>query len=536
MIALTSRVAGARRYNATVTAPVGPSAGAPPHLGPLDRVSFLAEQRRRRRETWRLSAACTAAVLVAGLPLSAVLTPAVYAAMLLGLRVTGVLGSMPQAARAALYRQATLVPRLLDALGGRAPVPAGQLLAAGAIVVAPGIVVAFLLWLALRALLLRAGAGGVLLTLGARAPRAGDLEERQLANLAEEMAIACGVPPPRVLLLDVAAPNAASVGSRPEDSALIVTRGLLDALPRAEKEAVVAHLIGSIGNGDPRVAVTVSSAFHSMALVLTALEALVGLSGTAWRELATTMRFVVSRRSDAAAAEAASQMLSREITRDVDDGISGLLSDSGTGEPRGALARTTRRFLPLRFILFPLYLPYLLVLFLRMEIFLLRSFVAGPLVMLLWRARRYLADATAVQLTRDADALARAVARLAATPTAVPGAQWAAHLFFVDAAGGAAARDGAVAGQMGGFVGSHPSPRRRLNRIAAMGSRLAEGAPGARWRSGPRVVLALLVVGPLVLLAGWFLLAALGIAFALAGGASLLFAGLAMALLAHFVL
>ena len=522
-----------------MSAPPDGGQASPGRFGPTDRVSFFAEQRRRRRETWRLSALCTVVVVVTGLPLSVVLTPAAYAVVLGIVRVTGLLATMPPAGRELLRRHAGLVPRLLDALGGNTHVPLSQAIVGGLIVVAPGVVVSLVLWLGLRALFARAGAGGVLLTLGARPPRAEDLEERQLVHLAEEMAIAGGVPPPRVLILDVPASNAAALGSSPQAGAIVVTRGMLDTLDRAEKEAIVGHLIGSIGNGDLRVAVTITSTFHSMALALTALEAVVGLSGTAWKELLGTLRWALGRRTDAAAAEAVSEMLSREIGKESDDGISGMLSGSEGGEPRGALARAAGRFPPLKVLLFPLYLPYLVILFLRMEIFLLRALVAGPLVMLVWRARRYLADAMAVQLTRDPDSLARALERLANTETTVPRGGWAAHLFVVGP--GRHRRPGkesedTVAGELGGFVGSHPPMARRLKRLAAMGSHVAGEAIPARPRFGTGGGIALLVMGPLLLLAAMLMLTALGLAFVLAGGASLLFAGVAMALIAHFML
>ncbi|HUK14169.1 MAG TPA: M48 family metalloprotease [Thermoanaerobaculaceae bacterium] len=514
-----------------------PAAGpaAPGRFGPRDRVSFLAEQRRRRRQTWRLSLACAAAVLVTGLPLSAVLTPIAYAAVLGAMRLAGVLAAMPPAAREALRRQATLVPRLLDALGGSAHVPVPQAIAGALIVVAPGALLALLLWAALRGLLTREGAGAALLALGARPPRDGELDERQVADVAEEMAIAAGLPPPRVLVLDVPGANAAALGASPADAAIVVTRGLLAALDRAEKEAVVGHLIGSIGNGDLRVAVTVTSAFHSMALALVALEAVAGLSATAWRELFRTVRWALLRRDDAGAAEAVSEMLSREIGREPTDGLAAVLDASRAGEPRTALARAVRRFPPLKALLFPLYLPYLLLLFLRMEIFMLRAVVAGPLVMLVWRTRRYLADATAVQLTRDPEALARGLERLAAADTRVPRSQWASHLFVVGPSGREESGDGAPA-EFGGLLSPHPSVRRRLRRLAAMGwSGAATQAP-ARPRLGGGGKAVLVVLGLLAAIVAALMAVALGLVFLLAGGAALLFAGAAIALLARFML
>ena len=51
------------------------------------------------------------------------------------------------------------------------------------------------LWLLLRRLFSGAGVGGLAIGLGAREPRLTDLEERQLVNIVEEMAIAAGCRP-----------------------------------------------------------------------------------------------------------------------------------------------------------------------------------------------------------------------------------------------------------------------------------------------------------------------------------------------------
>jgi hypothetical protein len=57
--------------------------------------------------------------------------------------------------------------------------------------------------------------------------------------------------------------------------------------------------------------------------------------------------------------------------------------------------------------------------------------VLGPLMGLLWHTRQYLADASAVQLTRDPDGLARALQQLNEEPGEIPGGNWASHLFLV---------------------------------------------------------------------------------------------------------
>jgi Zn-dependent protease with chaperone function len=62
---------------------------------------------------------------------------------------------------------------------------------------------------------------------------------------------------------------------------------------------------------------------------------------------------------------------------------------------------------------------------------LLSLFMLGPLVALVLRTRRRLADATAVQLTRHPDGLACALVHLAGLAHAVPGVGWAEMLFIV---------------------------------------------------------------------------------------------------------
>ncbi len=76
------------------------------------------------------------------------------------------------------------------------------------------------------------------------------------------MAIAAGVPPPRVLVLDAPAPNAAVVGRSKDDATIIVPRGLLDDLGRAPTGAIVADMLAVIVNGDLRMALVLASVFQ----------------------------------------------------------------------------------------------------------------------------------------------------------------------------------------------------------------------------------------------------------------------------------
>lgn len=81
-----------------------------------------------------------------------------------------------------------------------------------------------------------------------------DASQRQLLNVVEEMAIAAGVPVPEVYVLEQEPGiNAFAAGFTVSDAAVAVTRGTLDALTREELQGVVAHEFGHILNGDMRL-------------------------------------------------------------------------------------------------------------------------------------------------------------------------------------------------------------------------------------------------------------------------------------------
>ena len=66
-------------------------------------------------------------------------------------------------------------------------------------------------------------------------------EQRQLVNVVEEMAIASGVPKPRVWVVPDEDPNAFATGRDAESASIAVTEGLLKTLSRDELQGVVAH-------------------------------------------------------------------------------------------------------------------------------------------------------------------------------------------------------------------------------------------------------------------------------------------------------
>ncbi|MDP2362848.1 MAG: M48 family metallopeptidase [Ignavibacteria bacterium] len=73
----------------------------------------------------------------------------------------------------------------------------------------------------------------------------------QLCNVVEEMRIAANLPySPRIYIISDAAPNAFATGIKPENSAIAVTAGLLGSLNRDELQGVVAHEMSHIINRD----------------------------------------------------------------------------------------------------------------------------------------------------------------------------------------------------------------------------------------------------------------------------------------------
>lgn len=81
-----------------------------------------------------------------------------------------------------------------------------------------------------------------------------DPQLRRLRNVVEEIAIASGVPVPRLYVLEhEAAINAFAAGYTPADAVVAVTRGALDRLNRDELQGVIAHEFSHILNGDMRL-------------------------------------------------------------------------------------------------------------------------------------------------------------------------------------------------------------------------------------------------------------------------------------------
>ena len=114
-----------------------------------------------------------------------------------------------------------------------------------------------------------AGDSLVMATSGAREIPRGEPPERyrQLVNVVEEMRLAGGLPPPRLWVIDDSAPNAFATGRDPQHASVAVTTGLLDKLDREELQGVIGHEMSHIGNLDIRFTLLVGVLVGSIALL-----------------------------------------------------------------------------------------------------------------------------------------------------------------------------------------------------------------------------------------------------------------------------
>ena len=94
--------------------------------------------------------------------------------------------------------------------------------------------------------------------------------ERRIQNIVEEMAIASGVPVPPVFIIEDRGINAFAAGWSTDDAVIGVTRGCIEQLNRDELQGVVAHEFSHISHGDMRINIRlIGMIFGIMALGIT---------------------------------------------------------------------------------------------------------------------------------------------------------------------------------------------------------------------------------------------------------------------------
>ena len=439
--------------------------GEPAHgVAPRPHLHFLDAQRRHRRTSTVSAALVVVALALSGVPLSVLISPLLVALAAVLVRLADLVGSVPPDATAWFDRAFHLLPTVWSAV--RRPdldVPWGWLVG---LFVLPGACVMLLLWAFVRLTFRRTGVGGVLRRMEGRPPRSGDLAEQRVANLVQEVAVAAGVPPPRVLLVDTPAANVGAAGLTMEDAAVVVTRGFVDRLPRDAQQAVIAHVMGSVGNGDLTLAAEILSVLQTWGLVALTLEAPFLPTSRA------NLGLVVRTARQALRGEA--DVSSRELALD--------RMLAGAGHEHDMSSEELEQLPDLHpLLLLFVYLPFLLTVGLaaiaaKTVIWLFTLVVAGPMVAFLWRTRRRLADATAVELTRYPEALADALRALAGLDMVVPGAVPVHFLFPVwDPA---VDRDDTRTDVTSGLIRMQLRLEPRLQRLERLGATASGVAPG----------------------------------------------------------
>ena len=204
-------------------------------------------------------------------------------------------------------------------------------------------------------------------------------EDPQLWNVVEELTIAGGLPMPAVYMIDTMAMNAFATGRDPEHASVAITRGLRERLERDELQAVMAHELAHVRHLDIRLTMMVAT--------------LVGLTVVAADGARNSLYY--SGRTGLGGSGYRSRGRSSE----------------GGGNAAGAI------------ILIVVLLVLLIVV----------PLLATIIQFAISRQREYLADAGAVQLTRDPRAMIDALKKLGGDPVEMPHAnRGTQHLWIVN--------------------------------------------------------------------------------------------------------
>jgi Zn-dependent protease with chaperone function len=362
-----------------------------------ERETFFSAIARHRRASWRVTGACGVAVGLLALVVAILMSPLLYC--LIGLAFDA----------ANLWRPAPdllgWLGHQLDAVFSAKSVAPAALIQVGIIVSLPGIALMAALAYALRRVWLSSPLfdGGAI---QGRAPDRTVLAEQRLANVVEEMAIAAGTPVPRIVIVPGGV-NAAACGRDEAHVTFLVGEAMAASVSREQLEGMIAHLIGSVVDGDMLIGVRVTTT-----LSLFGVLARVGSSFTdqhALRYVASLWRVFLAPTSPDTLA------LLATLTDPFDDSSRPTRATQHAGADSGLTWR--------EWTLMPLMGPVVLTGFLAG---LVTQFFLEPLVAWAWRERKYMADATAVQLTRDPDALGGALASIESGFTGITA--WTAHL------------------------------------------------------------------------------------------------------------
>jgi heat shock protein HtpX len=92
-------------------------------------------------------------------------------------------------------------------------------------------------------------------------------DEPRLHNLVEGLAIAAGIPKPRIYVVPEQAPNAFATGRDPDHASIAVTQGLLATMNRVELEGVIGHELAHVLDRDMLLGTIVATLVGAVVLM-----------------------------------------------------------------------------------------------------------------------------------------------------------------------------------------------------------------------------------------------------------------------------
>jgi heat shock protein HtpX len=99
-------------------------------------------------------------------------------------------------------------------------------------------------------------------------PMTTDPMEKMLLNIVEEVAIASSLPVPPIYIIPAAQINAFAAGLTKDNAAIAITKGALKKLNRDEVQGVIAHEFGHVYNGDMMISMRLAAMVMGFFFVL----------------------------------------------------------------------------------------------------------------------------------------------------------------------------------------------------------------------------------------------------------------------------
>ncbi|HZH05524.1 MAG TPA: M48 family metalloprotease [Lautropia sp.] len=406
-----------------------------------EREAFLDAIARHRRNAWRVTLPCAAASSVLALVLAVLLAPLLYSLLGLGFDAVNLVVPTPDL----LGHLGRLLDKILNSLDSPNPAPLEAWYRLLLLAPAPGLVVVLGVILVLRRALQQSPLFHPTKVPG-RPAMGTDLAEQRFSNTVAEMATAATIPVPQVAFVAGGA-NAAAFGRDDQHAVVIAGSDLLARLDRQQMQGVAGHLVASIADGDMKIGMRTA-----LTLGLFALPAALSAGWSDRARFAATARLL---RALLLPTQANLDLILKELNDP-------FRPPDATDTPAAPQTPPDGKLTWREWALMPIMGPVVLSGFLSG---LVSTMMLAPAVALAWRHRKFMADANAVRLTRDADALAGALAAIGSADARTPIAAWAGHLCVVDPG---SKQGSALLG--GSYVSVFPPLQRRLKALVRLGA------------------------------------------------------------------